>query len=77
MERRGPVEFNHAISYVNKIKVSIYLRGVYINVYINRRLIYHLYRIVSRISLRSINSSSKSYRLIKENKNRYRTSMLK
>ena len=22
MERRGPVEFNHAISYVNKIKVS-------------------------------------------------------
>jgi hypothetical protein len=23
MEKRGPVEFNHAISYVNKIKVSI------------------------------------------------------
>jgi paired amphipathic helix protein Sin3a len=22
MERRGPVEFNHAISYVNKIKVG-------------------------------------------------------
>jgi paired amphipathic helix protein Sin3a len=22
MEKRGPVEFNHAISYVNKIKVS-------------------------------------------------------
>jgi len=24
MEKRGPVEFNHAISYVNKIKVSEY-----------------------------------------------------
>lgn len=24
MEKRGPVEFNHAISYVNKIKVSLY-----------------------------------------------------
>jgi paired amphipathic helix protein Sin3a len=23
-EKRGPVEFNHAISYVNKIKVSLY-----------------------------------------------------
>jgi paired amphipathic helix protein Sin3a len=23
MEKRGPVEFNHAISYVNKIKVCI------------------------------------------------------
>lgn len=23
MEKRGPVEFNHAISYVNKIKVSL------------------------------------------------------
>jgi paired amphipathic helix protein Sin3a len=23
LEKRGPVEFNHAISYVNKIKVSL------------------------------------------------------
>lgn len=25
--KRGPVEFNHAINYVNKIKVSIYFGG--------------------------------------------------
>jgi paired amphipathic helix protein Sin3a len=25
MEKRGPVEFNHAISYVNKIKVSTHI----------------------------------------------------
>lgn len=25
MEKRGPVEFNHAISYVNKIKVSLFI----------------------------------------------------
>jgi histone deacetylase complex regulatory component SIN3 len=30
MERRGPVEFNHAISYVNKIKVSTHRLGVYL-----------------------------------------------
>lgn len=28
MERRGPVEFNHAISYVNKIKVSAHIYSI-------------------------------------------------
>ena len=31
MEKRGPVEFNHAISYVNKIKVSIH--ALYLIIY--------------------------------------------
>jgi paired amphipathic helix protein Sin3a len=30
MERRGPVEFNHAISYVNKIKVSLHKSPAYL-----------------------------------------------
>lgn len=29
MEKRGPVEFNHAISYVNKIKVSLSSRFIF------------------------------------------------
>lgn len=28
LEKRGPVEFNHAIGYVNKIKVSIFLLNI-------------------------------------------------
>jgi paired amphipathic helix protein Sin3a len=27
-EKRGPVEFNHAISYVNKIKVKLFTMGM-------------------------------------------------
>lgn len=36
MEKRGPVEFNHAISYVNKIKVCFVISSLYVLVIIAR-----------------------------------------
>ena len=70
MEKRGPVEFNHAIGYVNKIKVR------------ERRYsvdecadCHDSPRIDSRHSLTSTNLFLRSYRLISENRSRSKTSM--
>lgn len=71
MEKRGPVEFNHAIGYVNKIKVhSSVLLGI-----VGRRLTYN--RIGSISSPRFINSSSKSYKLISASQSLFKMYMLK
>lgn len=71
MEKRGPVEFNHAIGYVNKIKVkSSVLVGT-----VSPRLTNN--RIVSINSPRFINSSSKSYKLISASQSLSKMSMLK
>lgn len=51
-EKRGPVEFNHAISYVNKIKVSHYN-----SLETQPFLLTHVARTVSRTSQKSISNS--------------------
>lgn len=67
MEKRGPVEFNHAISYVNKIKVcsTNYLKGL---------LFTYLYwnRIAFKTSLRYISNSWRFFRLTRGNQNRFK-----
>lgn len=71
MEKRGPVEFNHAISYVNKIKVwSTDPIQNHANSFTD-----HGHRTVFRTSPRSINSSSKYSRHTNASKSRSRTSM--
>lgn len=71
MEKRGPVEFNHAIGYVNKIKVdSSALLGI-VGLKLTR------YRIASINSPRFINSSSKFYRPISASQNLSKMYMLK
>lgn len=71
MEKRGPVEFNHAIGYVNKIKVkSSVLFGV-----VSLRLTRN--RTASTNSPRFINSFSKSYKPISASQSLSKMYMLK
>ena len=69
--RNGPVEFNHAISYVNKIKVS--------DVTPRSCMSYGLtsHRIGLRLSLRFISNFSRSCRRINASQNLYKMCMLK
>lgn len=69
MEKRGPVEFNHAINYVNKIKVGNL--DCLSNGYLPRL------RIVLRHSRRSINNFSRFYRPINASPSRFKTFMPK
>ena len=71
LEKRGPVEFNHAIGYVNKIKVRITSR------FHCRGKILTLDRIDSHPNLKSISNFSKYYKHISENRNLSRTCTLK
>ena len=70
LEKRGPVEFNHAIGYVNKIKV---ISAAIICIH----LVDPLSRTDSLHIRTSTNHSWKSYRLISESRNLSRTSTLK
>ena len=79
--KRGPVEFNHAISYVNKIKVSqphannskfCHSTGI-----LTRTLTLDFSRTALPNNPRFTNSFSKSYKPTNENRNRSRTYMLK
>lgn len=71
MEKRGPVEFNHAIGYVNKIKVD----NSVLSRIIRPRLTHN--RIASVNSPRFINSSLKSYKLISASRSLSKMCMLK
>lgn len=80
LEKRGPVEFNHAISYVNKIKVRFRTSGESpARSYSGKMNANHilLYRIVSKIVLRYTSSSWRSCRLTNENQSPFKTSTLK
>ena len=71
-DKRGPVEFNHAISYVNKIKVGKPFLGdafFFAN--------YDFRRIASLHNLRSTNNFWKSFKPISESRSPFRTSMRK
>ena len=65
LEKRGPVEFNHAISYVNKIMV----RTSYIHHCVNRENANFLHRIASKTDQRSTSSSSKFSKSTNESQN--------
>lgn len=73
LERRGPVEFNHAISYVNKIKV----RDHWTTFYYPFKWETDFPRTDSKTSQRSISSFSRYYRHTSESKNLFRTFMRK
>lgn len=78
--RRGPVEFNHAISYVNKIKVCIPIPSsapVSPSPFPCGWTKLTNYRTAFRMHPRSTSSSSRYYRRIRESRNRSRTSTLK
>ena len=68
LEKRGPVEFNHAISYVNKIKVCAS------NVLYNRFILIYA-RIDLHLNLRYTNSSLRFCKHISASQNRYKMSM--
>lgn len=77
LEKRGPVEFNHAISYVNKIKVNTDFHSTPFVTYHNSKLTEFRDRTASRTDQKYINSSLKSSKLINENQSQFRTFMLK
>jgi paired amphipathic helix protein Sin3a len=66
-EKRGPVEFNHAISYVNKIKVSLSFH-LFVRAQTDQT-----FRTVLLRNRTFTNSSSKSCKRTSENQNRSRT----
>lgn len=70
LEKRGPVEFNHAISYVNKIKVCT-IGDSYC---VKRDNNNFLRRTASRTDQKSTSSSSKFFKLINESLSRFKTS---
>ena len=70
LEKRGPVEFNHAISYVNKIKVS-FLPCTWAS------STKDAVRTDSKTDLRSTSNSSKSCKHTNENPSLFKTSMLR
>lgn len=72
LEKRGPVEFNHAISYVNKIKVCP-SNPFIIFVSLCRKPANSINRIASRIDQRSTNSSLKFFKPIKESLSLFKT----
>lgn len=74
MEKRGPVEFNHAISYVNKIKVCSLKALLPIDCML---ISFLLFRIDSKISLRYTSSSSKYSKHTNGNRSQYRMYMRK
>ena len=65
LEKRGPVEFNHAISYVNKIKVSVSL----IPVLGNRHRLMSCFRTALPRSPTFTSNSSRSCKLISASRN--------
>lgn len=67
LNKRGPVEFNHAISYVNKIKVSIVT-------FLKPTDLLTTYRIVSQVPPRSTSSSWRFCRHISGSRSRFKTS---
>ena len=69
IEKRGPVEFNHAIGYVNKIKVRLYYYSFSISVEID------FHRIVLRNNLRSISNFLKFCRRTSVNRNQFKMFM--
>jgi paired amphipathic helix protein Sin3a len=71
-EKRGPVEFNHAISYVNKIKVGLPTLCKLCFAHTNA-----CDRTVLRGSLIYINSSSRFCKHISGSQNRFKTCMLR
>jgi hypothetical protein len=77
LEKRGPVEFNHAISYVNKIKVNTDFHCPPIVTYHNSMLTEFRYRTASKTGLKSTSSFLKFSKLINENQNRSKTFMLR
>jgi len=69
-DKRGPVEFNHAISYVNKIKVSS-------SSFLIKWLTLRQARIASRNNQKSTNNFLRYYRLINVSQNQSKMSTLK
>lgn len=67
LEKRGPVEFNHAISYVNKIKVCVH------DTHFSKQPLIHA-RTGLHLNLRYTSSSSRFCKHISANPNRYKTS---
>jgi hypothetical protein len=67
-EKRGPVEFNHAISYVNKIKASLQPVSVC-------AILTYFIRTVSKIDLKFISNSSRSSKHISVNQSQFRMFM--
>lgn len=67
-EKRGPVEFNHAISYVNKIKVSLSVLVTFSSMLLT------ITRIGSHRNQTSTNSSSKSCRPTSESRSLFKMS---
>lgn len=72
MERRGPVEFNHAISYVNKIKVC-WVPFEFTSCKVTQ-LTPDSNRTVSRTNLKSTSNSWKFFRHTNESRNLSKTS---
>jgi paired amphipathic helix protein Sin3a len=68
MEKRGPVEFNHAISYVNKIKVRDSFLNTFPQLLTNNRT-------VMRHNQKFTSSSWKFYRPISESRNLFKMYM--
>ena len=67
LEKRGPVEFNHAISYVNKIKVCAD------DTHFSKQPLIH-FRTGLHLNLRYTNSSLRFCKHISGNRNRYKMS---
>ena len=74
IEKRGPVEFNHAIGYVNKIKVSIRNLGQHSS---GRMTLLTNIRIASQTNLKSTNNSWKFCKHINESQSLSKTCMRK
>lgn len=70
LEKRGPVEFNHAISYVNKIKVSQF-RLVILKLFKPKLTLTDRTDLLRSLTFTS--SSSRFYRPISESRSRFRT----
>jgi hypothetical protein len=71
LEKRGPVEFNHAINYVNKIKVCAHSYEILVSIVLTSQ------RIGLQHNRTSISNFLKSCRLISGSRNLSRTSMPK
>jgi hypothetical protein len=82
LEKRGPVEFNHAISYVNKIKVSFNSSSPLLYQALETISTLNIFanlfgRTDSKIDQRSTNSSSRFCKPISANRSQYKMSTRK
>jgi hypothetical protein len=79
LEKRGPVEFNHAISYVNKIKVRFYNNSqFFLENYIETNSMSEIFanlilRTDFKIDQRSISSSLRFFKLTNASRNQSKT----